>query len=120
MFIDPADPTATPIEWEGRWRTLEQAWTFAPETRQLHDGLEPAELPAAAAQHGRDRDPVSTIGAVLSSILVAYGFARFRFPGKNALFVVLIATIILPFQVTLLPHVRASSRGSAGTGRGCR
>ena len=47
---------------------------------------------------------LSTIGAVLSSILVAYGFARFRFPGKNALFIVLIATIILPFQVTLLPQ----------------
>ena len=41
---------------------------------------------------------------MLSSILVAYGFARFRFPGKNALFIVLIATIILPFQVTLLPQ----------------
>ena len=47
---------------------------------------------------------LSTIGAVVSSILVAYGFARFRFPGKNALFIVLIATIILPFQVTLLPQ----------------
>ena len=41
---------------------------------------------------------------MFSSILVAYGFARFRFPGKNALFVILIATIILPFQVTLLPQ----------------
>ena len=39
----------------------------------------------------------------MSSTLVAYGFARFRFPGRNVLFVVLIATIILPFQVTLIP-----------------
>jgi len=46
---------------------------------------------------------LSTIAAVLSSALVAYGFARFRFPGKNILFVILIATIILPFQVTLIP-----------------
>ena len=29
-FVDPTDATQTPIEWEGRWRTLEQAWTFAP------------------------------------------------------------------------------------------
>ena len=35
---------------------------------------------------------------------MAYGFARFRFPGRNVLFVILIATIILPFQVTLLPQ----------------
>ena len=46
---------------------------------------------------------LSTLGAVLSSALVAYGFARFRFPGKNILFIILIATIILPFQVTLIP-----------------
>ena len=46
---------------------------------------------------------LSTFGAIVSSILVAYGFARFRFPGKNVFFIILIATIILPFQVTLLP-----------------
>ena len=46
---------------------------------------------------------LSTLGAVLSSAIVAYGFARFRFPGKNVLFIILIATIILPFQVTLIP-----------------
>ena len=63
---------------------------------------------------------LSTIGAVLSSILVAYGFARFRFPGRNVFFFILLATIILPFQVTLLPDVRRSSPGSAGTGHGCR
>ena len=29
-FIDPAAPEAPPIVWEGSWRTLEPAWTFAP------------------------------------------------------------------------------------------
>ena len=47
---------------------------------------------------------LSTTGAVGSSALVAYGFARFRFPGRNLLFVILLATIILPFQVTLIPQ----------------
>jgi multiple sugar transport system permease protein len=47
---------------------------------------------------------LSTIGAVLSSILVAYGFARFRFPGRNVFFFILLGTIILPNQVTLLPQ----------------
>jgi len=41
---------------------------------------------------------------VLSSVLVAYGLARFRFPFRNAIFVILLATIMLPFQVTLLPQ----------------
>ncbi|MEZ4595866.1 MAG: carbohydrate ABC transporter permease [Chloroflexota bacterium] len=46
---------------------------------------------------------VSTLGTVLSCVLVAYGFARFRFPGRNLLFTVLIATIFLPAAVTLIP-----------------
>ena len=28
-FIDPSDASATPIEWQGRWRTLSQSWTFS-------------------------------------------------------------------------------------------
>jgi multiple sugar transport system permease protein len=44
-----------------------------------------------------------TIGAVISSSLVGYGFANFRFPGRTALFLVLIATLMLPEEVTLIP-----------------
>jgi len=101
-FVDPTDPAQTPIPWTGHWRTLEQAWTFAPQVDNFTVAWNQLNFPmllrntfAIAA--------LSTLGAVLSSTVVAYGFARFRFPGKNALFVVLIATIILPFQVTLLP-----------------
>jgi multiple sugar transport system permease protein len=46
---------------------------------------------------------LGTLGAVTSAVLVAYGFARFRIPGKNLLFLVLISTIMIPFQVTLIP-----------------
>jgi len=101
-FIDPADPSATPIEWQGRWRTLEQAWTFAPNFNNFASVWSQLNFPrllfntAAIAV-------LSTLAAVLSSALVAYGFARFRFPGRNMLFIILIATIILPFQVTLIP-----------------
>jgi multiple sugar transport system permease protein len=45
-----------------------------------------------------------TIGATLSAIIVAYGFARFRIPGRDGLFLVLIGTIMLPFQVVLIPQ----------------
>jgi ABC-type glycerol-3-phosphate transport system permease component len=40
---------------------------------------------------------------LLSASLVAYGFARLRFPGREALFVVLLATIMLPFFVVMIP-----------------
>jgi len=46
---------------------------------------------------------LNIVGTVLSSTLVAYGFARLRFPGRNVLFVVLLATMMLPGQVTMIP-----------------
>ena len=46
---------------------------------------------------------VSTIGVTLSSAIVAYGFARLRFWGKDTLFVITLATMMLPGIVTLIP-----------------
>ena len=43
------------------------------------------------------------IGTLISCILVAYGFSRFRFPGRDFLFVLMIATIFLPGTVTIIP-----------------
>lgn len=114
-FVDPADPSQTPIIWQGAWRTLAQAWTIDPKWVNISTVWSQLNYPrllfntAAIAV-------LSTLGAVLSSALVAYGFARFRFPGKNILFVVLIATIILPFQVTLIPtYVIFTALGWNGT-----
>lgn len=42
-------------------------------------------------------------GAVLSSAVVAYGFARLRFRGREPLFALLLATMALPGQVTMIP-----------------
>ena len=47
---------------------------------------------------------MSVIGTVISSSLVAYAFARLRWPGKNLLFVVLLATMMVPGAVTLMPQ----------------
>jgi len=46
---------------------------------------------------------VALVGQVMSSSVVAYGFARMRFPGRDFWFIVLLATIMLPPQVTLIP-----------------
>ncbi len=43
------------------------------------------------------------IGHLLTASMVAYGFARLRFPGRDVLFLVLLSAIMLPSQVTLLP-----------------
>lgn len=50
------------------------------------------------------------LGHVLSCTLVAYGFARFRAPGKGLLFLVLLATMMLPYPVTMVPLYIVFSR----------
>ncbi len=50
---------------------------------------------------------VSTIavtGELLSASLVAFAFARLRFPGRNILFLVLLSTMMLPGVVTMIPQ----------------
>ena len=42
-------------------------------------------------------------GEVFVSALVAYGFARFNFRFKNTLFMILLATMMLPYEVTMIP-----------------
>src|SRR5258706_8228091 len=46
---------------------------------------------------------LSVSGQVLSTSLVAYGFARFRFPKRDALFLLVLSTLMLPPQVTIVP-----------------
>jgi ABC-type glycerol-3-phosphate transport system permease component len=43
-------------------------------------------------------------GHVISGSLVAYGFARFRFPGRNLLFMLVLGTLMIPFQAYLIPR----------------
>jgi multiple sugar transport system permease protein len=43
-------------------------------------------------------------GHVISGSIVAYGFARFRFPGKNILFMLVLGTLMIPFQAYMIPR----------------
>jgi ABC-type glycerol-3-phosphate transport system permease component len=43
-------------------------------------------------------------GRLVSSVLIAYGFARLRAPGKDILFVILLATLMLPKAIILIPQ----------------
>jgi multiple sugar transport system permease protein len=47
---------------------------------------------------------LGVIGTILSCSIVAYSFSRLKFPGKDKLFNVLLATMMLPGAVTLLPQ----------------
>lgn len=101
-FIDPDNIEAGPITWEGRWRTLEPAWELDIQWQNYVEAFTAVEFPlllrntALIALFG-------IIGTTISCTLVAFGFARFPIPGKQILFLILISTIVLPRQVTLIP-----------------
>ena len=46
---------------------------------------------------------LSVLGAVISSAMVGYGLARIDWPGRNVLFVTILATMMIPFYVTMFP-----------------
>ena len=47
---------------------------------------------------------LSTMGTVFSSSFVAYGFARFRAPHKDKIFMIIIATLLLPYPALIIPQ----------------
>src|SRR5215207_4184378 len=47
---------------------------------------------------------ITIVGRVLSCSIVAFSFARLRFPGRNVLFMLLLSTLMIPHQVTLIPQ----------------
>jgi multiple sugar transport system permease protein len=101
-FVDPANPEAGRITWQGSWRTLGQPWQLSPTWSNYSDVWNLINFPRLLFNTVA-LAVISLVGTVGSCTLVAYGFARFRFPGRNLLFTLLIATIFLPGAVTLIP-----------------
>lgn len=59
---------------------------------------------------------LGTAGIVISSSLAAYSFARLRFRGRELIFAAILATIMLPFAVTMIPtYILFSRLGWVGT-----
>jgi multiple sugar transport system permease protein len=114
-FVDPADPAAGEIQWEGSWRTLPPVyqldirWENYPRAFQFINFFQLLRNTLMYAI-------ITTIAATSSAAIVAYGFARFNFPFKGLLFMLLISTIILPSQATLVPQYAVFFRlGWVGT-----
>ena len=101
-FVDPANPDAGAFTWQGRYRTLSPVYNFAPKFKNFPEAWQQVQF-GLLFRNTFVLAIISTIGTLLSCIAVAYGFARFDIPGKNILFVILISTIVLPAQVTIIP-----------------
>jgi multiple sugar transport system permease protein len=101
-FIDPANPDAGPIEWEGRWRELDPVYEYSFKTGNFPEAWDRLNFPRILFNTSVIAF-AGVFGTLISSICVAYAFARFPLPGKRVLFIILISTIALPRQVMLVP-----------------
>ncbi len=102
LLIDIENPEQGPIEWEGNWRKLKRDWVFAPQWQNFKHAWDTIDFPLLL-RNTLMYAGITTFGAVMSASLVAYGFARFRIPGKQILFMMMLSTVILPGAVTLIP-----------------
>jgi multiple sugar transport system permease protein len=100
-FVDPEQPDV-PIPWEGRWRTLEPAMTWDPHWENFSTVSRTLDLPRLLFNTGVIAG-LGMAGAVISSVLVAYGLSRFSIPFEKLILATLIAAIILPRFVTIVP-----------------
>lgn len=73
-----------------RWQNISDVWQAIPFGRFALNSL----VLALA----------TIIGRLLSCSVVAFAFARLRFPGRNLLFILLLSTMMIPYQITLIPQ----------------
>jgi multiple sugar transport system permease protein len=101
-MVDPAHPEQGIFNVKGRWRTWTAIYSFAITWENFTTAWDQINF-ALLLRNSLVLAIIGTIGTLISCIMVAYGFARFPLPGKNLLFVVLISTIVLPPQATIIP-----------------
>jgi len=80
-------PSLLPVEWD--WYNFNDVFEIVPFGTFYKNSLIVAGL--------------GTLGTVLSSSFVAYGFARIKGKGRNFWFMLLMSTLMLPPQVTMIP-----------------
>jgi multiple sugar transport system permease protein len=85
LFVFPPEWIPNPVVWQN----YVQAWVALPFTNMLINSIFVTVL--------------AMFGELASAALVAYGFARFQFPLRNFLFLLMLSTMMLPWVVTLIP-----------------
>ena len=98
MISTSLKPDSQLVESPPRWMPSEFAWRnykLAVFNETTHFPLWTRNTLIIAA--------LAVIGTTFSSAVVAYGFARIRFPGRGALFAIMLSTMMIPFPVTMVP-----------------
>lgn len=110
-FVDPANPSQT-FEYEiqqGAVKIAEPVMEVSFRWQNFPDAMSRGSRPTVGAnfwvyfKNSLIIAFLSIIGTLLSNTPVAYAFARIKFPGRDLLFILVLATMMLPFQVTMIP-----------------
>jgi multiple sugar transport system permease protein len=102
LFVDPDDPNLKEFNCNVSWRALDRSWSLSPTYSNYTEVWNAIHFPELM-WNTFFYAVMSNVGVLISCTLVAFGFSRFRFPGRDVLFIVLIATIFLPAAVTVIP-----------------
>jgi len=90
------------IPWDWHWDNFSKAWNSAPFDIYLRNTLY--------------LTVIGLIGTLFSTALVAYGFAKLNFIGKDVIFLCVLGTMMIPGMVTMIPsYVLFSKIGWVGT-----
>ena len=87
-------PTLLPREW--RWSNYAEIFTVAPFGRFYLNSIIVAAL--------------STAGQVLTSLMAGFAFSRLHFRGRSLLFVILLAALMVPFEIVFTPLISLLSQ----------
>jgi multiple sugar transport system permease protein len=110
-FVDPANP-AVQMEYKiqrGEVKIAEPIMRVHFNWKNFPDAMERGSRPGVGAsfwvyfKNSLVIAFISIVGTLLSNTPVAYAFARIKFPGRDLLFIVILATMMLPYQVTMIP-----------------
>lgn len=102
VFLDPNNPQGEQFTCTVSWRALDRGWQFSPTWSNYQEVWDTIDYPRLM-WNTTFYAIATTIAVLISCTVVAFGFSRFRFPGRDFLFIVLISTIFLPAAVTVIP-----------------
>lgn len=110
-FVDPENPSVT-FDYElqqGKERIAEAVMHVSFRWQNFPDAMNRGSRPGVGASfwvYFKNSLIIAffvIIGTLVSNTPVAYAFARIKFPGRDILFIIVLATMMLPFQVTMIP-----------------
>jgi len=110
-FVDPQNP-AQELQYEiqqGTTKIAEPIMHISFRWRNFPDAMERGSRPGVGAsfwvyfKNSLIIAFFTILGTLLSNTPVAYAFARINFPGRDLLFIIVLATLMLPYQVTIIP-----------------